>query len=293
VVITPPPSGPPDPQEVKFCNDLNKAKCDKANTCLPYVLKALYGDVATCVAREGLLCASQVAVAGSTVTAAMQTSCTQALTAQSCDDYYNDVAVPACDFKGAGANGSACISGRQCQTGNCVALGGQSCGACAAFLPSGAPCNAGSACAPGLACLINAQGTSGLCGPLGKAGGACVRDSNCAYGLLCAAGKCAGALAAGTACNPADDLCNFELGLYCDPTSSKCVELKYAAAGQPCDDLTQCLASSDCPASNSPARTCTPPAKEGEACSQTKGCLPPSGCARDGICHLPQPLVCM
>jgi hypothetical protein len=99
----------------------------------------------------------------------------------------------------------------------------------------------------------------------------------------------------GAACNPNDDQCNFDLGLFCDPTAAKCVEVKYAAAGQPCDQLTQCLASADCIATAPMAATgtCTAAAKEGEACSQNKSCLPPSGCARDMVCHLPLPLMCM
>jgi hypothetical protein len=292
-VVVPPPAGPPDPQEVKFCNDLAKITCDKLTTCLPFVLKATYGDSKTCLEREGLLCATSVAVPGSTINAAAEGGCAAALTAQTCDDYYNGTPTAACDFKGAGAAGGPCVSGRQCQTGNCVAIAGQTCGACAAYLPSGAPCNRSASCTPGLQCVTSPSGT-GLCTALAKAGGPCAADDNCSFGLLCAAGKCVAALAVNAACNAMDDLCGAEQGLFCDPTSSKCVAAKTPNAGEVCDRTTQCTASAACAAMAPMATTgtCVAPPKEGAMCNQTLGCLPPAGCARDGQCHLPVPLSC-
>jgi hypothetical protein len=300
-MMPPPMAPPPDPQAVKFCNDLAKVSCDKLQACEPGVLKAIFADVKTCQDRQAIICAKSPAVPGVTMVAATQAACIQARSALSCEDYFNDVPVAACDFKGTGATGAACISGLQCQTGNCVLLAGQTCGACAAYLPSGAACNGSVDCAPGLSCVTSAAG-AGICAAFAKAGAACNDDDNCGYGLLCGieSKKCVPWLTtAGAACTMADDLCSNVLGFKCDPAMLKCVPLKFAATGETCDGglTTYCLNSGYCVAASQGAMTgtCMPPPDEGKACRRgTIDCYDPTQCtsAMNGVCVVPTPLTC-
>jgi hypothetical protein len=284
--------GVPDPQEVRFCNDLSRVQCDKLMACAPFALKVIFGDLKTCQDRNALACANQVAIPGSTVTPALETACVQALTNTSCEDYANGVPVAACDFKGGAANGAPCSADRQCMTGNCVLAVGQTCGTCAAFIPAGGPCGGVAICAPGLACIPSANGT-GICGTLGKAGAPCRTSDGCSYGFYCNALTCAAQMATlGASCN-AGDACNEAGELLCDMATLRCVQAKYATPGQTCDAITRCLAGADCLATTATATsgTCFAPANDGEACSQIKSCIEPAGCVA-GACRLPVPAVC-
>ena len=228
----------PDPARVKWCSDGTRMDCAKLQACFPGIIKISYGDLATCQTRAVLACAGQPAVPGSTVTPAMQAACLQARMNQTCDDYYNDVDLPACHFKGSRPVGAFCVADEQCGTSNCDPVQGQGCGACAAYLAAGASCASGGSCGPGLFCI------GGVCLAVGKAGSTCGANQPCGYGLFCNAGSCAAQAAEGAACDPAaaDTVCSDAKDLVCDPTTKKCIVSKYVATGQVCNQTTFCPA---------------------------------------------------
>jgi hypothetical protein len=266
----------PDPARVKWCSDGTRMDCAKLQACFPGVLKINYGDLATCQTRAVLACAGQPAVPGSTVTPAMQAACLQARMNQSCEDYYNDVALPACSFKGSRAVGASCLSDEQCVTGNCDAVPGQLCGACTAYLAAGASCASGGTCGSGLFCL------SDVCAALGKVGSTCGANQPCGYGLFCNAGSCAPQAVEGSTCDPAatDTVCSDAKDLVCDPAANKCVVSKYVATGQVCNQTTFCPGGHGCAVASATATmgTCTPLAQQGEMCSRNLPCVDPFSC---------------
>jgi hypothetical protein len=286
---TPPRVATPDPAQVKYCSDGVKVDCAKRNTCAPGILKISYGDLATCDTQAVLACAGQPAIPGSTVTPAMQAACLKARMNQSCEDYFDAVDVPACDFKGGRALGASCVAGEQCMTGNCTAVQGQECGVCAAFLAAGASCASGN-CGPGLVCVGN------VCTALGKTGSPCTPAQPCGYGLFCNAGTCAAQGALGAACDPTvDSVCSDAKDLACDPATKKCVVSKYVATGQVCNATTFCPAGNGCAVTSAMATmgTCAPLAKQGEMCTANLPCVEPffclatSGNATSGTCGVP------
>ena len=273
---TAPPIATPDPARVKWCSDGTKMDCAKLQACFPGVLKISYGDLATCQTRAVLACAGQPAIPGSTITPAMQAACLQARMNQSCDDYYNDVALPACQFKGSRALGASCVADEQCATGNCDAVPGQKCGACAAFLAAGAACTSGGTCGSGLFCL------GGVCAALGKAGSTCSANQPCGYGLFCNAGTCAPQAAEGGTCDPAADdvVCSDAKDLVCDPATMKCLVSKYVATGEVCNQTTFCPGGHGCAVASATATmgTCKPLAQQGETCTRNLPCVDPFAC---------------
>jgi hypothetical protein len=283
-----------DPQAMKFCTDLNKVQCDKLQACAPALIKVAFGDVKTCQDRFNLLCASAQGGRGSTVTPAMQTTCAQALTSSSCEDFFNGVPIAACSFKGNGANGASCVSDAECQTGNCAAPpAGQTCGACAVFVAAGGACQSSGECTPGLSCVTTAAG-AGMCAALGKAGAPCANSDNCGFGFFCDGKACVAKVATvGGACN-AEDACSDVKELICDATTLKCVQQQYSPAGGMCNATftIQCLAGGDCLGmQGAMTGTCSAPAGDGQACSQNKSCMLPAACA-GGTCRLPMGAVC-
>jgi hypothetical protein len=265
--------------------------CAKLQACFPGIIKISYGDLATCQTRGVLACAGQPAVPGSTITPAMQAACLQARMNQSCDDYYNDAALPACDFKGSRPVGGSCVADEQCGTGNCDAVQGQNCGACAAQLTAGASCASGGTCGSGLFCI------GGACLALAKAGATCGATQPCGYGLFCNAGACAPQAVEGATCDPAanDTVCSDAKDLVCDPATSKCIASKYVATGQVCNQTTFCPAGHGCAVASATATmgTCKPLAQQGQTCTANLPCVEPFACvvtsanATSGTCGVP------
>jgi hypothetical protein len=283
-----PDSGPPDPMEVKFCNDAAKNACDKLAMCQPFILKIVYGDVAACQARYALDCVDAQPIPGNTTTPAAIAACLAAQAAQTCADYLNDAPVPACDLKGAAPNGDPCVDGRQCMSGNCSRGPLDSCGVCSAFVPEGGTCPSNlPACAPGLACVGRTGATTGVCTKAVGMAASCLR-APCLAGLYCnAANVCVPELTtAGAVCDPMDDACDV-VGkeLTCQASMLKCVPITYAPVGGVCNDVVACTGSAICQAASMAATEgkCVAPLASLAVCSGQQNqavCWRPYRCLR-------------
>ena len=149
--------------------------------------------------------------------------------------------------RGTLANGSACITTQQCQSGRCE--GGGACGQCMPQAKVGDSCSENE-CAPDLVCdrsknpatcavpVIGGVGapcggsginfcgagllcssTTSMCAKPGALGDPC--DAGCAGKLACIGGVCAIPKAEGAACTGGD--CAYQLA--CDKTTSTCVRI--------------------------------------------------------------------
>ncbi len=300
------------------CTAYATALCQKGDACTGGRWSAQrFADQATCVKREALACSAALGAPDSSSGAAFFKACSSALTAGSCDDFFNQVVAPAClPAAGARALGAACSFNAQCQSTWCRNAPGAACGACADRPPAGAPCTADSECGGrGLTCS-----KTNVCVGLAPAGAACDDARPCAYGTACigqtkaAPGVCVqSATTVGAACDPKRDTgasCQGTLGLYCS-IEGKCAAEASAAAGQACGrvnladggaaplppppdagpgdggkdpkapDVATCGAGGSCvtPAGKS-GGTCVAPAADGSACDRELGppCLNPARC---------------
>lgn len=272
-----------DVKEDPRCAAYTAATCGKMAQCWPWLLKASYGDMETCVHRSAALCSNVLTAHGSSWTPEKIDACAEALPTISCDTWWNSVA-PACDpGPGQLADGTRCIDKSQCQGGACLQGGSSGCGVCSSVSPLGGPCQASAECAPGAAC--SPEGKCVL--PIEEAG-SCDAQNLCAVSLRCVQGKCVPLARAGEACDPAGFDCNFFEGLTCDPSTNQCASVKLAPAGQPCGpingELITCGAGAICSAQG----VCVAPLPDGAACGaqSESSCTPPATCI-GGTCTIP------
>lgn len=265
------------------CAAYTAATCGKMAQCWPWLLKASYGDMETCIHRSASLCSNVLTANGSSWTPEKIDACAAALPTISCDTWWNSVA-PACDpGPGQLADGASCIDKSQCQGGTCLQGGSSGCGVCASVSPLGGACQASAECAAGAACS-----PEGKCVLPIEEGGACDAQNLCAVSLRCVEGKCARLARAGDACDPAGLDCNFFEGLTCDPASGKCAPVKLAPAGEPCGPINGELITCGAGAVCSPQGVCVAPLPDGAACNaqSESACAPPATCI-GGTCTIP------
>jgi hypothetical protein len=215
--------------------------------------------------------------------------CGAALSSASCGS--TATSTPACMFQGTLAEGTACGSDGQCQSGFCKGAGIHeevssgssglmvkttvSCGVCTALI------DVGQSCASGSRCVANAECSGGMCRALassgeacasagphcasglrcdstghcaerGAQGAACMSASDCTTGLRCVSGACATGGDVGATCD--DNLTGMQpckLGLICD-ASKTCKAVTYVEAGAACDGRATLCTTGFCPASFGP-----------------------------------------
>lgn len=217
------------------------------------------------------VCANEIALAGSGVTAATLEACASALDVSPCE--FPAGPPQACNFRGSLPGGAACTDGLQCESGQCQdhvlmtpegPVGPRTCGTCEAAAGVGEVCadaNVSAGCSMGT-CLtgdITASAPTYTCT----------------------------AIVEGDLGAPCDDLAAIcKPGLYCAAQTGKCTGL--AAMGAPCGDGTTppgnpggCVAPLACVGSGAP--TCTSGAA-GASCYYDLDCSLGLGCSQSGQC---------
>lgn len=180
--------GGPDANFLAPGCDHAAALCATLADCAPFLLKAIYGDVATCGDRLGRLCNEEAASSGSGMTQTNILACEASLKTASCNDVFANN-LPMCTFHGSLDDGQPCGSNSQCSSGLCQ-LGGQLCGVCASKGGAGAACPSGSNddCQSGLVCTSNKT-----CVAPALVGTACDdKTKPCLTNLFCTSAKTCG-----------------------------------------------------------------------------------------------------
>jgi hypothetical protein len=248
--------------------------CDAFYDGLSSYLSRCLGASSDAVAgrdRYDLWCGKLVAAPG---VKADLGACGASLNTAACGDVSSTTA--SCNLDGTLANGTACGSNLQCQSGFCKGAGihesfmmgpngpvlmtSETCGVCTAEVAVGAACATGDQCVTDSACLngtCSAFGDVGAgCGTAGPVcktnlhcdstshcaarsaeGGACMTGSDCVVPLRCVGGSCAAGGDVGASCTGSSSCKN---GLVCD-SSRTCKQTVHAAPGATCDgELTLC-----------------------------------------------------
>jgi hypothetical protein len=283
------------------------ALCAKLDACVPFYLRVLYGDAATCADRLTKACTAQAASVGSGFTQAHLVACETALETASCEAILsNDLP---CNFNGTLADGTVCGDNTQCTSGFCQRAGGL-CGVCAPKGGPGGACASGSTdeCLAGLVCSQNKT-----CVAPAGAGEACDDASlPCATNLFCTVAKtCARTVAAGQEC-PGTYL-NIADGTLCVGKSTAtnpqlATQLGVAGYGSPCglapgndEPPTLCgpgavaacaLSSGAITLFGLPTKgVCVRPVEDGKTCLATDLCEPGAQCI-NGVCQIPSGRSC-
>jgi hypothetical protein len=210
--------------------------------------------------------------------------CANAFAQFPCADFLTWTMVPAaCSFKGARANGAACLAGSQCVTGYCNTPD-FTCGVCADMPIVGAPCKTNQQCAPGQACA-----GADHCYVPQRSLGPCTDTETCEFGHTCINGVCqANATSVGAPCNPAVGNPYCTTDLMCNGSTNTCAGRGYAVAGQKCGwiggSYYTCVYSSSCPSN----QICPAAPVAGSVCNEANNqyCAWPDKCM-GGVCVAP------
>ena len=277
------------------CTDASTAYCNAVNTCAPFLLEYVYGDLATCQTRFKLGCSPTLAANGTSRTAAELDACARAATAATCNDLFTGN-IAACNaVPGTLANGIACVDSNQCTSAYCN-RGAGACGACAPTPALGDKCN-GDCGTSGFQCDTN------VCVSYAALGGSCDGNTHkCTPGLYCnpTTAMCATPLGAGTTCDPntKNPPCDLLHGLFCNPLSKVCTQVKFAGPNEACGyvapDFVACSGAGICKmATGAFMGHCLGAAADGAACDPVNGpgCLSPAVCS-SGLCRLSDPSSC-
>jgi hypothetical protein len=273
------------------CERDEASYCGKFEACAVFALQTLYGDAATCKARDRLWCKASLGVQDTSQTPEGIATCADAVDAQSCDDFNAGVLPDVCKPKpGPRAAGVACSSGLQCESLSCKASPNSTCRVCTARMPNGSACTVSSDCESG-------RCSQKKCVPQVGEGAACASGvSVCDFSAICLNAVCVKVLKPGAACDPMADACDSgNYGAMCDPQSRTCKAVrKVVGAGQPCGDLpegpTDCSAFGTCALTDPSATvgTCIAALPDGAPCDALSGydqCFWPASC-QNGTCKV-------
>jgi len=288
---------------MQACADYAKASCTQANTCTPFTVAVNFSDEATCEQRQILGCMPLLGIHGSSLTPAAIDACAQAVMGETCVQFLDNHQPSVCNFQGTLAEGVACGTGSQCQSGYCKLAMGSSCGTCAtrtSTCTTDSDCPSDQLCAGGN-CVIPVS-PPGMCD---NGTHLCVRTLVCLgeqendSGL----GGCGKAGGVGAACQDAED-CEGGIGIVCDTATQMCVAAQEATTGQSCGivngALVVCTGGDDCAdlmkvndAGLPVEGTCHSPAADGAPCGMGVGCALPAVCSPKTFkCTLPNPGSC-
>jgi hypothetical protein len=283
------------------------ALCTKLNECAPFLLAAVYGDLATCASRLTKTCTAASQSDGSGTTPSALAACETALAGASCADVLSNN-LP-CNFNGTLLAGAACGDNSQCASGFCNHPA-TTCGVCAEKAVEGGPCLSGSndECGAGLVCTKNAT-----CAKPAASGKTCEENSHpCLAGTFCtAAGTCADVVNAGQECPGAFlDLTKGVLcwGRHSAAAPQLAVQLGAAAPGRACGlSPGPSLPATLCAPGGVPACTlaaggimlfgaptkgiCAAPVQDGFTCDTTSVCEPGAQCI-NAMCTIPSGKYC-
>jgi hypothetical protein len=289
--------------------DRAAALCTLLDSCAPFYVKAVYGDVVACADRVTKACTAQSAATGSGFTQANLLACEAALKTATCDAVFANN-LP-CNFNGTLTDGTTCGDNSQCQSGFCQRQRGSDlCGACAPKSGAAGACNSGSSdeCQSGLVCNQNKT-----CVAPATIGTACDDKAQpCLTGLFCTSAQtCAVAVAAGQDCPGAFlDLTHGTLcagkGTAASPQTS--TQLGAAGVGQTCGlapgnglpptlcapgSVAACtLVSGGITLFGLPTKgLCAAPIQDGFTCSATDICQAGAQCI-NGFCQIPSGRYC-
>src|SRR5215472_13668223 len=100
------------------CTDLASSLCNKIQACAPFLIALVWGDMATCLARESLACPALFNAPGTGITVSGAEACAPAYMAASCEDTVSNKTPAACAFYGSVATGGSCVENSQCSDGD-------------------------------------------------------------------------------------------------------------------------------------------------------------------------------
>ncbi len=277
------------------CTMLAQARCRQRDTCTAgFYDKTTYPDVMTCEAREQLSCERSLAAPKTGNSPQRTLDCSVALHSGSCDQLLAGITPTAClPPTGMIPDGAPCAFSGQCQSGYCSLPKTAACGSCASQPKVGDSCASTGSCGAVLAC----DGATNTCVTPPKTGDSCDKTHPCLHNLSCvgatksSSGTCQlQPTVAGANCDAKRKTlpdCDHGVGLYCNASPGRCVQVGFAAAsGASCGTLTDgsvvaCAAGASCivPAGQSQG-TCMKDAADDGVCDTVIG---PS-CARPAHC---------
>jgi len=297
--------GPDALTAAQACGDLASARCAERSMCSLHTGGAgagasvvrLYGELATCVARETLACRNGLAAPQTGSSPAGVEMCVSDFPTFSCVDFFDNAPPVDCVATGGRANGVACAFNAQCASQYCQGTKNSLCGACAAPPAPGADCSL-SGCWHSQNCI----GATMTCAAVVSLNGACDGSHPCDNGLTCvgasatAMGTCqTAATRVGAPCGGAMGGCDGTLGLYCAGSAGTktCAAMTFVGDGQPCgamaDGSRVGCAAGECytatgAATASEMGTCKAAVDAPAACDTVlgPGCLSPARCVVSG-----------
>jgi hypothetical protein len=284
------------------CTETASALCSKFDSCAPFALGVLFGDMATCTSVAKASCLGSLQATSTAATPDVFLKCSADLKMAECSDVLSHKSPPSCQPKGGTVgNGMACGDDWQCMSGRCALADNSTCGVCASLSPAGGACprNTDEECEYGLVCAGNL-----VCVVPGAGAAACDANHPCAFPYACrdatmtAQGTCAMGGAAGDSCT-SDQGCSFAQGLWCTRAASRtCGAIGMAEPGMACGFLgvTQY---SVCKGGGSGCNvptgmlmgTCPRLGMPGDACSPTAACKAGATCV-NGLCTVREPASC-
>jgi hypothetical protein len=257
------------PEVLQACSAFVATFCAKVQSCSPFALGVVYGDVTTCKQRLMLSCIPNSIAPGTSAVPAKTTGCEQSIAALACPKFLaNDLGAACAIDPGTVAQGGACGDDAQCATTFCAR-------------------------APDAAC--------GICQPPTKVGDPCVQGS-CSTGTVCPAGqsKCITPVAGqvNATCSALEE-CDLANAVGCNTGSKKCIALTMAPSQGACgaDSIVPtsyavCSAGGTCSAAI--FGKCSLAAADGAACSTSDTgahCMTPARCVA-GKCIVVDPILC-
>jgi hypothetical protein len=286
------------------CTETANTLCSKFESCAPFAVTVLFGDMATCtsVAKTGCLGSLQATQTAATPDVFMK--CSSDLKMASCADVLSHNTPPTCRPKGGTVgNGMVCGDDWQCMSGRCNIPATATCGVCASLAPAGGSCpqNSDDECEFGLVCADNL-----ICVAPGAAGAACDVNHPCAAPYVCqgatttAQGTCAMGGAVGDTCT-SDQGCSIVEGTWCTRAAPRtCAKIGAAEVGMACGflgvgEFALCKAGGPGGGCSVPTGaimgTCPRRAAPGEACSAMTPCKVGATCI-NGLCTVREPAAC-
>jgi hypothetical protein len=291
------------------CTDLAAAYCAKIDACAPFFVTLDYGTDANCRSRFHDQCVANASSPNSGDLGSNFETCASEAPEFTCNQLFADTLPAGClPVPGKAANGDSCTDSSQCQSAFCAIGSASSCGVCATAPAAGDPCATGGACPDGLTCVTTTGASpTSTCVASGLAGASCA-TAPCIGNLECFNGVCTALAGAGEACDISGNTavsCDITNGLFCNPTTSKCVPITTdATLGATCGlststgVLTVCGATAYCKANpmSTSAGVCTLRAADNAPCASDAilgvgPCTPPSSCI-GGTCQQAIPSAC-
>jgi len=211
------------------------AICNLFDTCAPFMLGYLYGDLQNCIDRyvAGGRAAVLPDAPGVGRSAGDVIACADALSTMTCEELYaggRDTACPS--IAGTLSDGEGCFSDLQCATGFCDRSG--DCGTCAPRLALGDGCEvANVGCDDDQTCTAPTMADPTTCTATAGEGESCSAAVVCRGNLYCHEGSCEQPGGDGDSCDGGDGSCNGLLGLECSGGTCQ-TALTLADVGEAC-----------------------------------------------------------